>query len=614
MSLADGEVARVRLNTDIVSLIGEHTNLKRSGSRFTGLCPFHSEKTPSFSVNEADGLYYCFGCSASGDAITFVREIFGLDFIAAVEYLANRANISLNYVDENTGTKQLSVKKLDLMKVIEAAVDYYHKVLVNDSIAEEARKYLKDRGYGTDIIKQFKLGYAPNLKDSLVKKLKLNRETAEVTGLGYVSDYGYLQDSFRDRIMFPIFDISSKPVAFGGRILPTEKDNMPNLAKYKNSKDSRFYSKKKTLYGLNWAKKEIVQNDYVIICEGYTDVIGFHMSGFTNAVATCGTAFSEEHIKILSSFTKNFVLAFDSDNAGLNAANKVYEWESKYHLIIKVAQFPYGLDPAELARENSELLVTAIHKAKPYLKFRIDRLYLNKDFSSAEVANRVSKEALQLIASHPEEFVRDRYLIELSDLSRIDINLLRNELKKTVSQMSRNSKNRNSAYHTETDLTRTVDEKSNKIEFELNQETRFQYELLKIIVQEPEKMVEYLNTAMITDPTLKSILGVLLSNSSIDEAIMELNEAEANLLRRMAVEELRVPAEDAVARLLVMRLKHLLVVTESKIKNGQEEIDENVLAGLLTKSQAYAQTINSLNRDHLDKSILLKAISVTYGD
>lgn len=606
MSLADGEVQRVRAASDIVAIIGEFTNLKRSGTRYTGLCPFHSEKSPSFSVNQTDGLYYCFGCSASGDIITFVREIMGLDFMAAMEYLATRANITLNYVDSGNVRRNPQVNKVDLVKVLGGAVDLYHSFLLSDQTAGVAKKYLSDRGYDDEIIKRFKIGYSPNQRDFLVKKLKLTKEIAEATGLGYVNEHGYLQDSFRDRVMFPIFDVSSRPVAFGGRILDSTREKMPQLAKYKNSKETALYIKKKVLYGLNWAKQEIVQKDFVIICEGYTDVLGFHISGLTNAVASCGTAFGEDHIKVLSSFTKNFILAFDSDNAGLSAASKVYEWESKYHLIIKVAEFPQGTDPAQLAAQDKTKLADAVSNAKPYLKFRIDRLYENTDMNLPEVANRVSRSVLELIAEHPESFVRDRYLVELSDFARIDINLLRSELKKLLSVKASVSKSSQNVSNQELP---NVGVDKVKYTFELTSKNRLQYELLKIIIQQPEKMVDYFNIRMFADPVLRVIVEAMIRNDSIDEAKNSLDEFERNLVNKMNVEEVQVQAEDAIARLLVMQLKHLLILTESSIKNSNGDLKD-----LLYKSQVYSKTINQLNQDHVSKQVLSQAIKVAYND
>ncbi len=606
MILADGEIAKIRAASDIVAIIGEHTNLKRSGARYSGLCPFHSEKTPSFTVNQIDGLYYCFGCSASGDVITFVKEIMGLDFMDAVEYLASRANITLNYTDSKTSQKSGSTGKADLIKVLNSAVDLYNSFLLKEPAAENAREYLFKRGYDQNIITRFKIGYAPDQWDFLVKKLKLNKDVAEASGLGYVNDRGYLQDFFRDRVLFPIFDVSSRPVAFGGRILDSTREKMPNLAKYKNSKESSLYSKKKVLYGLNWAKREIVQKDFVIVCEGYTDVLGFHISGFENAVASCGTAFGEDHVKILSSFTKNFVLAFDSDNAGLSAASKVYEWESKYHLIIKVAQFPAGTDPGQLALENKNLLNDAVLKSKPYLKFRIDRLYENEDLIVPESANRISQPVLNLIAEHPESFVRDRYLVEFSDLTRIDINLLRRELNKVVSS-NRNKKNANDGGQP----SNSSKNQSSLIKpkFELNPKNRLQYEILKIIIQQPQQMVDLFNVHMITDPALKPIVEALISNETISDAKNSVDEFELNLINKMSVEEVKVQAFDAVARLLVMQLKNLLALTESNIKSNNGDLNE-----LLSKSQVYSQTINLLNKDNVSKQVLSEAITVAYND
>ncbi|HEV2368896.1 MAG TPA: CHC2 zinc finger domain-containing protein, partial [Acidimicrobiales bacterium] len=267
MAILDEDVARVRAETDFVAVAGEHIALKRQGRRFVGLCPFHAEKTPSFSINAEEGLYYCFGCQASGDVITFVREVEHLDFVGAVEFLAARAAIQLRY-DQATGTERRRTRPLQ--DALEAAVDFYHERLVSGPDSAAARRYLRqERGYDGDIVRKFKIGWAPDEWDALSRSLSVPDAVLRDTGLGFVNSRGRRQDAFRARIMFPIFDPGGRPVAFGGRLLPGGGVDGP---KYKNSADTPLYSKHRTLYGLNWAKSGIVEAGEVVVCEGYTDV------------------------------------------------------------------------------------------------------------------------------------------------------------------------------------------------------------------------------------------------------------------------------------------------------------------------------------------------------
>ena len=229
--------------------------LKRVGRQWTGLCPFHAEKSPSFSINAEQGVYFCFGCQASGDVITFVRETEHLDFAGAVEKLAAKANIQLRYDDAKAGADRQ--KRDALYTAMDKAVEWYHDQLRKSDDGAKARNYLmRDRGYDKDVILEFKIGWAPDDWDQLARHLKLSDKELVDTGLGFVNRRGKQQDAFRGRVMFPIYDTSGRPVTFGGRVLPGSDDP----AKYKNSSETPIYSKRRVLYGLNWAKEDAVKS------------------------------------------------------------------------------------------------------------------------------------------------------------------------------------------------------------------------------------------------------------------------------------------------------------------------------------------------------------------
>ena len=251
MGIPDEEVAQVRAATDIVQLISEHAALKKVGRRWSGLCPFHTEKTPSFSVNAEEGFYYCFGCQESGDAITFVRAMDHLDFVDAVRFLADRAGITL-HEDQEMGRDHK--RRSELLDAMERAVEWYHDRLLRSPDAGPARDYLRSRGYDGDIVRQFRLGWAPDDWDAMATSLKLPENVLSDSGLGFVNRRGRVQDFFRARVLFPICDPSGRPVALGGRILPMRPGQAPSdrpEPKYKNSQESPIYSKRRTLYALN---------------------------------------------------------------------------------------------------------------------------------------------------------------------------------------------------------------------------------------------------------------------------------------------------------------------------------------------------------------------------
>lgn len=422
MAIAEEDVERVRSTVSIVDTISEYVQLRRVGRNLVGLCPFHSEKSGSFNVREDTGRYKCFGCNAGGDIFTFIQEIERCDFVSAVERLANKAGIELHYTTGTSGGKDRK-RRQQLLELMSQAVQWYHERLLNAPDARAARDYLRDRGLAGDVARQFKLGWAPDNWDELCTSLKAPPDMLSDVGLGFLNKRNRLQDSFRARVMFPIFDEQGQPVAFGGRVLPGSTDP----AKYKNSAETAIYAKSRTLYGLNWAKNDIVKADQVIVCEGYTDVIGFHRSGVTRAVATCGTALTEDHVKLLKRFATNVVLAFDADAAGQGAAARFYEWEKRYDVQVSVAKFPDGRDPGDLAQTQPEALAHAIETATPFLGFRLQRVLDAGSVKTPESRARTAEAAMKVIAEHPDVNVRKLYAAQVashtgvssSDLVRI---------------------------------------------------------------------------------------------------------------------------------------------------------------------------------------------------
>ncbi|NDA78193.1 MAG: DNA primase, partial [Actinobacteria bacterium] len=411
MAIIEEDIERVRAAVSIVDVVQQYVALRKTGRNWVGLCPFHAEKSGSFNVREETARYKCFGCQAGGDVFKFIQEIEHVDFVAAVEKLAARAGITLTY--SSGGENQDRQRRKKLIAAMETAVEWYHQRLLTSSDARPARDYLRERGLAGDVARQFRLGYAPDDWDLLSRHLRDQGVPADVlhdVGLSFTNKSGRLQDSFRARVMFPIFTDTGEPVAFGGRILPGSSDP----AKYKNSPETKIYFKSKTLYGLNWAKNDVVKVDQVIVCEGYTDVIGFHRSGVTRAVATCGTALTEDHVRILKRFASRVVLAFDADAAGQGAAEKFYEWEKKYQVQVAVARFPDGKDPGDLANSDPEALAKAVDDAMPFLGFRVNRVVTGKPLRSPEDRARVAEQAMTVINEHPDVNVRKLYAGEVA--------------------------------------------------------------------------------------------------------------------------------------------------------------------------------------------------------
>ncbi len=403
MAIVEEDLERLRSTVSIADVIQQYVGLKRVGRNWIGLCPFHGERTPSFNVREETGRYRCFGCGASGDVFKFVQEIDHVDFVTAVEQLAAKVGIQLRYTTGGEGRERQ--RRTQLVESMRRAVDWYHERLLTSADAREARDYLRRRGLAGEVARSFKLGWAPDLWDSLSRGLGSGADVLHDTGLAFTNKAGRLQDSFRGRVMFPIYTENGDPVAFGGRILPGSTDP----AKYKNSSETAIYAKSKTLYGLNWAKADIVAMDQVIVCEGYTDVIGFHRAGVRRAVATCGTALTEEHVRMMKRFASKVVLAFDADAAGQGAAARFYEWEQKYQVQVNVARFPDGQDPGELSVRDPDALRAAIDDAVPFLGFRLQRVLSGGTLRSPEEKARMAQLAMSVVNEHPSVDVRKLY-------------------------------------------------------------------------------------------------------------------------------------------------------------------------------------------------------------
>ena len=403
MAIADTDIERLRESVSIVDTIQGYVQLRRVGHNWVGLCPFHAEKSGSFNIREETRRYKCFGCGASGDVFKFIQEIEHLDFVGAIEHIAGKAGYQLTYT--TGGQSKDRQRSKQLTEIMTQAVEWYHNRLLTAPDARVARDYLRDRGLSGDVAREFKLGWAPDDWDALSRDIGVSIDLLRETGLGFVNKRGKPQDSFRARVMFPIFRDSGEPVAFGGRILPGSQDP----AKYKNSPETAIYAKSKTLYGLNWAKAEIVTADEVIVCEGYTDVIGFQRSGIKRAVATCGTALTEDNVRLLKRFATKVVLAFDADKAGQGAAERFYEWEQRYKVQVSVAHFPQGKDHGDLANSDPTALASAVANAQPFLGFRLQRVLDAGSIVSPEARSRTAEQAMAVINEHPDTNVRKIY-------------------------------------------------------------------------------------------------------------------------------------------------------------------------------------------------------------
>ena len=419
MAYQRDDIERVRDSTDLVELVAEVTKVRRSGRSVMAVCPFHQEKTPSMSVDPARGLYHCFGCGKGGDLFQFIQETQGLDFSDAVELLARRSGITLHRDPDAAKRRD---RRQVLIDATDKAVEFYSERLKSGRDAGSARSYLRSRGYESDVVEQFKIGFSPEDGGGLIghlKRAKVGEEVAVAAGLAIRARSGRVFDRFRGRVMFPIFDVRGDAVGFGARLLDGEGP------KYLNSPETPIYHKSRLLYGLNWAKSDIVRQGTAVVVEGYTDVIALHLAGKPLAVATCGTALGEEHLDLLRRFTERVVLMFDADEAGAGASVRGFERSVPGDLDLRVAELPEGKDPADVvAAGDVALLADAIEGSVPLLQFRIVRELDRFDLSEPEARGRAVRAAAEFVGKHPDPVTRHEYAVFVARRTGVDLDVV----------------------------------------------------------------------------------------------------------------------------------------------------------------------------------------------
>lgn len=404
----------IRARTDIVEVVSGYVLLKQAGNTYKGLCPFHSEKTPSFTVSADKQLFYCFGCGAGGDVFSFVMKIENMNFGDAARMLAERVGVPL-FRDESPEAKAAREKRRRLYDCMEAACQHYQAVFANSQEAREARDYVKRRGLSEDTVKCFRLGYAPKAWDNVLKTLTgsgfLHEELVSA-GLIIPSKSGKGHyDRFRGRLMFPITDISGRIIGFGGRVLD---DSEP---KYLNSPETALFRKGKTVYGLALAKNSIRCESRAVIVEGYTDAITCHQFGFTNVVATLGTALTKEQAEIVSRYAPQVIIAYDADAAGGAATLRGMEILAGVGAGVKVAVLPPGEDPDSMLRKHGkQALAQALEEARPLTAYKLYLIASQTDTSKLDQRVKAAKEAARVLANVESAVERVEYAEKAAEM------------------------------------------------------------------------------------------------------------------------------------------------------------------------------------------------------
>jgi DNA primase len=411
---------RVRDAVDFVELVSARTELRRAGpARYEGLCPFHDERTPSFGIDPTQKVYYCFGCQASGDLFTFVQETEGVDFKGALELLAERYGVELQREEEDPREAERRKRRERLLELLDRTTAYYERYLWESGEAARAREYLNGRGLGEEILREFRVGYAPSAWDRVLSASRrggFSEQELYATGLAQRSkENGRPYDRFRSRIMFPLANNRGRVLGFGARAMREEQ-----RPKYLNTSDNDVYHKGLHLYGADLARAHAARAGQVIVCEGYTDTIALHQAGMRNAVGLMGTALTAEQVGELARMAQTVLLALDADSAGQEAMLRASSLAAKRKLELRVVSLPAGADPADLLqREGPEAVGAMVGESVPFVRFRVERVLAAGDHSSPEGRDRMIEELRPVFAQVPPSAMR----MELTRLasSRLEV-------------------------------------------------------------------------------------------------------------------------------------------------------------------------------------------------
>lgn len=407
------DIEEIKRRIDIVDFISSYVPLKKAGANFKALCPFHQEKVPSFMVSPEKQIWHCFGCSRGGDVFAFLMEREGLEFGDALKILADRAGVQLKKI-----SPKIQKQKSLLFEINTIAAKFYHHILKNTPAGKKALNYLKNRGIKDATINEFMLGYAPDkwelLYNFLINKKHYQVQDVASAGLIIPSEKKRAKtpfyDRFRDRIIFPIWNLSDQIVGFSGRTLKKDEE----IAKYINSPDSPVYSKSRVIYGLNLARKDIKKKNQVIIVEGQMDLISLHQAGYKNTVATSGSAITIDHIETLKKFTENIVFAFDQDQAGEAAAKRAIQVAAQAGINPKLIITPTGKDPDECLRQNPQAWEKANQKPIPVLDFYFQKAFAGKEKLTSDEKRAIVRELLPVISYFADSITQGEYLQKLS--------------------------------------------------------------------------------------------------------------------------------------------------------------------------------------------------------
>lgn len=574
---------KVRDNTNILDVVGSYVSLKKKGKRYWACCPFHQEKTPSFSVSPEDGLYYCFGCHAGGDVFSFVEKMENLSFTEAVERLAEAAHLELPQAEVSPEEKRRKQFNDELYHAMELAVVYFHNCLRRTNMGKPGLAYFKRRHLTDETIDRFKLGFAPDSWHKLYgdfRTIKHISDTVLVTSGLVGHKNGRYYDTFRNRCMFPILNLKGKPVAFGGRVMDDSKP------KYLNSPETPIFNKRQLLFALYQALPEIRRTRQVIMVEGYMDAISLHAHGVTNAVASLGTAFTIEQARLLKRYADEVVFSYDMDAAGQNATRRALEIAGTTGLKMRVLHLSEGKDPDEFVNKyGGEAYKEAVAQAIPALDYLFKSLLETHDRTSLEGQHLILNDMFTVLSARGDSFEFNTYIQKMARALKVDEGLVRNEARLFA------RKNNPRVYISQRvqNMTESVEEDKEKEKIEALEKAIIRY--CFITGRRPDGW-EYLSTHTFSNAFCERMYGILATlyaagqpwTKENAQGLMEHEDME--YLAPLLVKEGRIaisPWEEYIRPLVILTLqKEYRVHTEKAaemLRQGkkQEAAEEQLL-------------------------------------
>lgn len=572
-SIPDSVIDEVRDRTDIIEVVSQSVALKKVGKNYKGLCPFHSEKTPSFTVSPEKRIYHCFGCGAGGNVFKFVMETQNISFLEVVRKFSQNAGISIPQSDARHLNHPVNNEREALKKTNDLATSYFYSLFNDAEAGLTARNYLKRRHFTGDILDQYKIGWAAQEWKGLTRHFQktgnLSRKAVLQSGLVIEKEDGSnVYDRFRGRVIFPIKDLHGSVIGFGGRTIGDSEN-----PKYLNSPETPLYQKSQVLFGMDIAKKAIRKEDQAILVEGYLDQMRATQYGILNTVATCGTALTPKQASILRNYTSNVVLVFDSDKAGRAAADKGFEVLREKGLKVKILFLPEGQDPDSFIHEKgAEKFIEKIKIAKPFLESYIDTVVEGKNNNSPSEVVEMANKVLSMVGKVHNLVERNSLLEYFSFRAKIDDTSFLTELKKSF---SRNQP------------------KINMPEKETDSVLNLERHLVHLILSDKEiaeRVLKVVNPEDFSNPELKSIATVCLQKISeneeleIDKLIEQTDDPKIrSRLTQFGLEPLEFDSPEKTISDCITKFKNISI--KSKIKLVKQQRNEAEIAGHIEKSR-----------------------------